>query len=353
MSAPAPPTLDFGRRVGVLRRGRYSGRFAWRPVLVGTAIWAVVVLVAVIALGLGDLPLSPGEVLSALLGQQSGLVQTVVFEWRLPRVLGAVLFGAALGVSGGIFQSLTRNPLASPDIIGFSAGSYAGGVLVIIAFGGGFLAIAGGALIGGLVSAAAVYLLAYRRGMQGFRLILVGIGVSAMLTSFSSFLVLRAKLDVAITAATWGAGSLSPVGWPQVVTAAVVILLVLVLVGALAPALHQLELGDDAALALGTRVEPVRLALVFAGVALTAVVTAAAGPIAFVALAAPQIARRLTRTAGVGMAASAGLGALLLAVSDIVAQHLLPQDIPVGLVTVVIGGGYLVWLLIHEARRRL
>ncbi|MFB2600284.1 FecCD family ABC transporter permease [Herbiconiux sp. P17] len=349
---PAHP-VDFGARTAVIRRGRVSLHFAWRPVIVGAAIWAAVVLISLVALGLGDLPLPLGEVISALFGQQSGIVSTVVLDWRLPRVLAAVLFGSAMGVSGAIFQSITRNPLASPDIIGFTAGSYAGGVFAIILLGSAFSGVAAGALIGGLGSAAAVYLLAYRRGMQGFRLIVVGIGVSAMLTAFSSFLVLRAKLEVAMLASTWGAGSLNPVGWTQFLPAAVVIAIVFAALGPLAGPMHQLELGDDAAKALGLRVEPVRLGLVFCGVILTAVVTAAAGPIAFVALAAPQIARRLSRSAGVGMASAAGLGALLLAASDVVAQHLFPTDIPVGLVTVVVGGAYLIWLLIHEARRRL
>ncbi|QJU55885.1 iron chelate uptake ABC transporter family permease subunit [Herbiconiux sp. SALV-R1] len=345
--------MDFGAATVVLRGPRFSLRFPWRPLLVTAAIWVVVAALAVVALGLGDLPLSPAEVLAALFGDDAGIAHTVVLEWRLPRVLGGVVFGAALGVAGAVFQSLTRNPLASPDIIGFSAGSYAGAVLVITLVGGGFLGVAAGALVGGLLSAVAVYLLAYQRGMHGFRLIVVGIGISAMLTAFSTFLILRAKLEVALLAATWGAGSLAPVGWAQAVPATIAVVLLLGALGALSRPLRQLELGDDAARALGIRVERARLALVFCGVALTAVVTAASGPIDFVSLAAPQIARRLTRTAGVGLAGAAATGALLLVASDIVAAHLLPKDLPVGLVTVVVGGLYLVWLLVHEARKRL
>ena len=336
-----------------IRRGPFSFRVRRRSFVIGTAVWAAVIVLALLALGLGDLPLSISQVVSALFGGEQGITRTVVVEWRLPRVLAAVLFGAALAMSGAIFQSITRNPLASPDIIGFEAGSYAGGILVIIAFGGGFLAVASGALIGGFASAIAIYLLAYRNGMLGFRLIVVGIGIAAMTSAFSSFLILRAKLEVAMVASIWGAGSLNPVGWAQVVPAAALIAVVVVALATLGPSLRQLELGDDAARALGVRIEPVRLALVACGVVLVAVVTAAAGPISFVALAAPQIARRLTGTAGVGMVGAAAVGALVLLASDIVAQHALPTAIPVGLVTVVIGGAYLVWLLIHEARRRL
>jgi len=344
--------VDFGTRTAVLRRGPFSLRLRLRSALVGLGLVLATVLVSIAALCLGDLPLSVPEVIAVFLGRQDGIVQTVVLDWRLPRVLGAAVFGAALGVSGAIFQSMTRNPLASPDIIGLSAGSYTGGMVVIILLGGGALPVAAGSLVGGLGAAALVYLLAYRKGLQGFRLIIVGIGISAMLSAVSTYLVLRAKLEIAMTAAIWGAGSLNPVGWTQFLPSLVVIGLAFGVLAFLATPMRQLELGDDAATALGSRIEPARLGLVLCAVALTAVVTAAAGPIAFVALAAPQVARRLTRSPGVALMPSALFGALMLAASDIVAQHALPIPLPVGLVTVVIGGGYLVWLLIHETRRR-
>ncbi|WKK71087.1 iron chelate uptake ABC transporter family permease subunit [Rathayibacter oskolensis] len=258
------------------------------------------------------------------------------------------------GASGAVFQSLTRNPLASPDIIGLTAGSYAGGLLAIIVLGAGAgsVPVAAGSVVGGLAAAALVYLLAYRRGVQGFRLIVIGIGVSAMLEALSTYLVLRAKLEIAMTASVWGAGSLNPVGADQLLPAAVAIGVALVGLGLLARAMRQLELGDDAARALGSGVERTRLLLVIGAVVLTAAVTAASGPIAFVALAAPQIARRLTRTAGLALAPSALVGALVLLGADTLAQHVVPGSLPVGVVTVVVGGLYLVGLLIHEARRR-
>ena len=340
--------------VVVVRRGALSLRFRRRTLLVGCALAATVLALAVLALGLGELPLAAPDVVAALLGQRTGITRTVVVDWRLPRVLGAVLFGAALGVSGAVFQSLTRNPLASPDIIGLTSGSYAGGLVVIIlaGAGAGSPSVAAGSVVGGLLAAALVYLLAYRRGVQCFRLIVVGIGVSAVLEAVSTFLVLRAELEVAMAASIWGAGSLTPVGSGQLLPAIVVIAVASAGLGLLARSLRQLELGDDAARALGTRVARTRLLLVVAAVALTAVVTAAAGPIAFVALAAPQIARRLTRTAGIALVPSALVGALVLLAADTAAQHLLPGSLPVGVVTVVVGGLYLVGLLIHEARRR-
>lgn len=262
------------------------------------------------------------------------------------------MFGAALGVSGAAFQSLIRNPLASPDIIGFSAGSYSGALVVIILIHGSYLQLAAGALIGGIATAVVVYLLAWRGGVQGFRLIIVGIAISAMLTSLNTWLMLNAKLKVAMSAAAWGAGSLTGTSWGQALIGSGVILLLLGVLAVFSPALKQLELGDDAARATGARVERVRVVVLVLGVALTATVTAAAGPIVFVALAAPQIARRLARSPGVTLAPAAFTGALLLAAADVTAQNLLPVELPVGVVTVVAGGGYLVWLLIREVRRR-
>ncbi|MGO1665166.1 FecCD family ABC transporter permease [Candidatus Corynebacterium faecigallinarum] len=348
-----PRRVDFGHRTLVLRRAGFALRWRLRTVVVCTLLAVLTVAVAMWALTLGDFPLSLGQVWAALVNNpDAGFARTVVVEWRLPRVLAAVVFGAALGVAGAVFQSLTRNPLASPDIIGFSTGSYTGALIVIILINGTYLQLAAGALIGGIATAVIVYLLAWQRGVQGFRLIIVGIAISAVLGSFNTWLMLTADLDTAISAAVWGAGSLNGIGWEQV-TLGSAIIAVLLLIGAfLSPALRQLELGDDAAKATGIRAEPVRLAVMIIGVALTATVTAAAGPIAFVALAAPQIARRLARTPGVTVAPAAFTGALLLIAADVTAQHLLPATLPVGVVTVVIGGGYLVWLIIHEVRRR-
>ncbi len=326
----------------------------WAPVrglmVASVAVVAALVL-AVVALGLGDLPLSPAEVVEALFATDGSFTSTVVRDWRLPRVVGALVFGSALAVSGAVFQSLTRNPLGSPDVIGFATGAYTGALIALTVVGTGAVSASAGALAGGLLTAVVVYLLAYRRGMQGFRLIIVGIAVTAMLHAANLFLLLRAQEDVAMAAAIWGAGSLSLLGWPALIPAMIGLLLCtpgLLLV----PGLRQLELGDDSAAAHGVAVERVRIALVLFAVALVAIVTASTGPIAFVALAAPQIARRLAGSAGIPMISSAAVGALVLLSADLIAQHLLPVDVPVGIVTVVLGGIYLLTLLINEARSR-
>ncbi|MDN5744644.1 MAG: iron chelate uptake ABC transporter family permease subunit [Nocardioidaceae bacterium] len=352
-SSILPRHVDFGYRTLVLRRAGIGLRWRLRSLIVCAVLASLTIAVSLWALTLGDFPLTVRQVWEALLNDpDAGFARTVVFEWRLPRILAAAVFGAALGVAGAVFQSLTRNPLASPDIIGFSTGAYTGALIVIILINGTYLQLAGGALMGGLVTAAVVYLLAWRHGVQGFRLIIVGIAISAVLGSFNTWLMLTADLEIAMSAAVWGAGSLNAITWEQAAVGMGVILALIAVLAPLTSNLRQLELGDDAAKSTGTRTEPVRLAVMVIGVGLTATVTAAAGPISFVALAAPQIARRLARTPGVTLVPAAFTGALLLAVADVTAQHLLPAMLPVGVVTVVIGGGYLVWLIVHEVRRR-
>ena len=323
-----------------------------RALLIGVITMSTIVVITLIALSLGDYPLSIPEVFAALFTDQ-GFVSRIVLEWRLPRIVAALVFGAALGASGALFQTLTRNPLGSPDIIGFSTGAYTGAILVITMAGGGFVAVSAGALAGGLATAGVVYVLAWRNGVQGFRLIIVGIAVTAALSSLNTFLLLRAQTEVAMTASIWGAGSLSLVDWDQVVVTTIPLLALAVGTMIVVRPLRQLELGDDAARAHGVRTEVSRLLVMVVGVALIAIVTAASGPIAFIALAAPQVARRLNASAGIPVAGSAIVGAFLLLVADVIGQHLVPGAVPVGIVTVVIGGIYLIALLVNEARKKL
>ncbi|WP_139382543.1 FecCD family ABC transporter permease [Plantibacter cousiniae (nom. nud.)] len=329
-----------------------TGRLpARRALLVCAAVVLAIVVAAIAGLALGDYPLTTDEVIGVLTGRVDGLARTVVLDWRLPRVLAAIGFGAALGVSGAIFQTLTRNPLASPDIIGLANGSFTGMLVALLLLGGSWPALMAGSLLGGLAAAVAIFILALRQGLSGFRFIVVGIGVSAMLAAFNSWLLLRADLDVALFAAAWGAGTLNTatatVVWPAL---ACLVVLFAVLPFAARP-LRQLELGDDVAAATGVRLTRERAILIGLAVALVSAVTAVAGPIAFIALAAPQIARRLTRSPGIPLVATGLVGGVLLLASDLVAQHLIPLTVPVGVVTVVVGGLYLTQLLLRERRR--
>lgn len=294
----------------------------------------------------GEYSITPAKVVQILFGGGEGLENTIIWQWRMPRAAAALIFGAGLAVSGAVFQSLTRNPLGSPDIIGFSTGAYTGALLALTVAGGGFALTSFGALLGGLLTALLVYLLAWRNGTAGFRLILVGIGVSAALASFNHYLVLRAELDVAMAAAVWGAGSLNGVTWAGVIPVSIVVILALIGVLIGSKSLQMLQMGDDLASALGMRVERAKLVLVVLAVLLIAAVTALAGPIAFVALVSPQLARRLVGSGSLNLIPTALTGAFLLALGDLLAQRLFaPIQLPVGVVTVCIGGAYLVYLL--------
>ena len=300
--------LDFGCRTWQLRHWGLSWRGDVRTVVVCMGLITIAVGIGVLAILSGELRLTSQQLWNALTKTDSGFAHMVVIEWRLPRALAAILFGAALGASGAIFQALTRNPLASPDIIGFSAGAHTGGLIAILVFGGAYATTSSGALVGGMTTAFLVYLLASRRGVQGFRLIIVGIGVSAMLTATSTYLILRADIEVAMSAAAWGAGSLAGTSWNHVVIGGGTITVLLILALGYGPGLRQLILGDDAAIATGVSVESARLVLVVIGVGLISIVTASTGPIAFVSLIAPQLAQRLTRTPGVTTLPSAATG---------------------------------------------
>src|SRR6185312_10935684 len=190
----------------------------------------------------------------------------------------------------------------SPDIIGINSGAYTGALVVIAGFGGGYYAIAAGALVGGLVIAVVVYALSYRNGLAGYRLIIVGIGVSAVLNSVNQWIVIKLDHHTAVTAAVWQQGTLSGLTWAQVVPMSLCLVVMTAVLVALGPQLPVLQMGDDAAGALGVRPDRARLAYLAVGVGLVALACAAAGPVSFVALAAPQLARRLTGSPGIGLA---------------------------------------------------
>lgn len=338
-----------------LRLGGLSWRLHGRTCAAVAGLAVATVLAGLLSLRGGEYPLSLREVAMALSGQGSAELRMVVLDWRLPRVLLAMLVGMALGASGAIFQSLTRNALGSPDIIGFNTGATTGALVVALWAGhGGYAERAAGALAGGVLTAVLVVALASRRGVQGFRLILVGIGVGAMLLAINNYLILQADLRQAMQAAVWLVGSLDTVGWKQVVHVGLPMAVLLPAAMALARPMRMMEMGDDVARSLGIAVEPARIGLLLAGVGLVAVTTPAVGPIAFVALAAPQLARRMTGGAGVSIVPSAAMGAGLLVASDWAAQRLFaPAQVPVGVMTVSVGGLYLIWLLArqqHQAR---
>ncbi|MBT1188367.1 iron chelate uptake ABC transporter family permease subunit [Streptomyces sp. CJ_13] len=349
-----PTKLRAGRPAGPrpLRiPGGVSLRLERRALAVGLLLAVAALALAVVLIGTGDFQIAPADVVQTLLGNGTPANDFIVNDLRLPRVLVALLVGASLGMSGAVFQSVSRNPLGSPDLLGFGYGSAVGALVVIIVFKGGATEVALGALVGGLIAGLAVYVLAYKRGINGYRLVLVGIGASAMLVAVIQYLLTKAQLVEATRAMVWLTGSLAGRDWGQVwpLLAACAVLFPLVL--GQGRALRMMEMGDDAAHALGVRVERTRLLLMVAGILLTTAASAAAGPISFVALAAPQLARRLTRSPGAGLLTAALMGAVLLMLSDWASQRAFGADqLPVGVVTGLVGGVYLLWLLVTERK---
>ncbi|WP_406860068.1 iron chelate uptake ABC transporter family permease subunit [Streptomyces sp. HUAS MG47] len=331
--------------------GGFSVRYEPRSVVAVLALLVLALAGAVVLVGSGDFPIAPGDVVATLLGDGTPVQEFAVMDLRLPRVLVAVFVGAALGIGGAVFQSVSRNPLGSPDVIGFGQGATVGALTVIVLFQGGALAAAGGAIVGGLVTGTAIYLLAWKRGVHGYRLVLVGIGAAAMLTAVIHYLITKANLVDATRATVWMTGSLDGRDWTQFWPLLAVCCVLLPVVLGHGRALRMLEMGDDAAYALGVKVERTRTVLMTSAVLLVSVATAAAGPIVFVSLSAPQLARRLTRSPGPNLAASALMGAALLLAADWAAtQAFDDRQLPVGVVTGVLGGCYLLWLLVTERK---
>ncbi|MFL5995411.1 MAG: FecCD family ABC transporter permease [Streptomyces sp.] len=331
--------------------GGLSLRLDVRATVVVALILLAALTASVVLIGTGDFPIPAGDVLKTLLGNGNAGQEFIINELRLPRVLVGLLVGAALGLGGALFQAVSRNPLGSPDVLGLSQGATAGALTMIVLFSGSATQVTLGALVGGLVTGFAIYVLAWKQGVHGYRLVLVGIGVSAIVTAVNGYLLTRSTLTEAAQAVVWMTGSLSGRDWTQVWPLLWLCALLVPLVLANARGLRMMEMGDDVSNALGVRVERVRLLLLVAAVLLTAAATAAAGPVSFVALTAPQLARRLTRSPGPNLVPSLCMGATLLVTADWVSQKVFGADqLPVGVVTGVLGGVYLLWLLVTERR---
>lgn len=350
MTAYARTSLAARSATGVrsVRRVRRHARTRSTTVCVGLVVALAVAVGA--GLTLGDYPLPLDQLVATLVGQGTAASEVIVLGLRLPRVLTGLLVGVCFGLSGTTFQNLLRNPLASPDIIGISYGASAGGVLAILLLGWSGLAVSGAALSGALVSAGLIYALAWRGGLSGYRFVLVGVGVSALMLAVVDYLMTRANLYEAQAALLWLTGSLNGSSPAQLNPLALACLVLVPLTLRTGRALLVLQLGDDVAASVGLRVETARLTAIGLAVMLAAVATAAAGPIGFVAFVAGPVARRLTRGSGPALVPTALVGALVVVASDVLGQHLLPIELPVGVVTAAVGAPYLLYLLVRSNR---
>ena len=325
-----------------------------RAVVVTVLVLVAAVAVVVASVLFGAYNISATDALHTLVtGSGSRMDRFFVLHQRLPRAVAAVLVGAMLALSGAIFQSLSRNPLGSPDIVGFTTGASTGGLfMLLLAASASDLQVSVGTIVGGFVTAAAVALISRRGGVGGDNLVLTGIAISEMLSAANTYLISQASLPSAEAAKAWQYGSFTAIARGQVRPLALAAGVLLTQVVWLVRPAGLLVMGDDAAMSLGLHVGRVRGARRGYGVVLAAICVATAGPIGFIALAAPQLARRLSRSAGVTMIASASMGSLLLGGADFLAQRLLsPFQIPVGLVSAALGGLYLVWLLMFSSER--
>lgn len=345
---PLPLDRSLADARAIVAQARAVGRRRSTAVAIVLAAAAAVLLC--VTLALGDYPVAVRDVPAAIFGHGKVGDVFVVQHLRLPRAVGALLVGAAFGFSGAIFQSLARNPLASPDILGITAGASVAAVFVITVSGGTHTRLSIAAFAGATIVALTIYGLAYRAGVSTYRLVLVGIGVGAVCQAVTSYLLARSSIYLVGQAIVWLTGSLNSIGWTSVLPLAIALGLLTLGVLALSAPLRVLQLGDNTAQGLGVRMETARLSLILVAVALVAAGTAAVGPVAFVAFVAPPIARRLTRASGVTLVPAALAGALLVLAADFLAQHAFGTELPVGVITGMVGGTYLLWLISRSNR---
>ena len=366
MSLDSPPRVE-----------RAATRVAGAPLRVGRASWLVplragavtlvslAVLLALVAVDLsnGDFKIPVSDVVSTLLGGGDAGQRFIVIDLRLPQTMVAVLAGACLGLAGALTQTFARNPLASPDILGVTDGAALGAVAVIViaggsGYGGGLVAgqlqqvgLPIAAFVGGFGTALVLYVLSWRRGIDGQRLVLIGIGVGAAMAALTSWLLVRARIQDAASAQVWLNGSLSGRGWdqarPMLIALAILVPLSLMLVRTL----NTLQLGDDSARGLGVGLQRSQLLTLLTAVALAAIAVSAVGPLDFVAFVVPQIALRLTGGSRPPLLASMVLGGVLVVGANLITRVVLPFAVPAGLVTAAIGAPYLIWLLLRSNRK--
>ena len=351
INAPEAPDMHRGVRVG-------GWSWVWRPwvVLVTVVLAALAFLIFSVSIAVGDFTIELPAVFRTLIGQGERVDEFVIMDLRMPRALVGLIAGVALGISGALTQSIARNPLASPDVLGITGGASATAVFVVTASGGAAIAhsvgLSAAALTGGLLTGLLVYFMAWRKGIDGFRLILIGVSVSAVMNALTTWLLVLADIQDVARAQRWLVGSLDSRSWSEVWASLWIMAALVLVVLVVSFQLRPMHFGDDVAAGLGVRHTAVRAILLLCAVLLAGVAVSAAGPVPFVALVAPQITMRLLRTPVPPLIASGLFGATLLIGSDLIARTVLPNDLPVGIVTAIIGGPFLVYLLVRANVKR-
>jgi iron complex transport system permease protein len=334
-----------------VRSGPVALRVDPRVLILTLMGFALIFVLALWAVSLGSYRMPFGEALAAVRGIGTEDQIFVVRTLRLPRIVCAALIGSGLAVAGALFQGVVRNPLVSPDIIGIDTGASLLAVFWIVT-GQSAALLPVAAFIGAVTTAAAIYALTWKSGVDTDRLILVGIGVGAALSAGITFLTVKFPVEIVRPAEFWLMGSLTGSNWRDVVVLAVTVAVLVPGAAVLARLLRTMQLGDDVTRGLGVPLEQLRLSLIVVGCGLAAVAVSVAGPIAFVALMVPHVARMLTGPVSGGvMLFTATLGAVFLLGADMIAQHALPVSLPVGAITAAVGAPYFLFLLYRNQSR--
>ncbi|MCB8888811.1 FecCD family ABC transporter permease [Vreelandella malpeensis] len=323
-----------------------------RAVAVNAALALAIAVVGVLYLSLGSVPVSPGEVIAALTGRGDMMTTFMVQELRLPRLAAACFTGAAFALAGVLMQTLARNRLATPGIIGIDNGATAFAVASILGMGFS-IAPPAMALAGATTAAAITFGLSAGSGTQGYRFIVAGIGVGAVFGALTQFILARVPIDTANAAYPWTVGTLNARSGSAVWLLGMGLAVGLVLALVLARSLSLLRFKDAVACGLGVKVRACRLQVLALSVVLTGLAVAVAGPVGMVALIGPEIARSLSSARHVPVLAATLAGALVMLLADLAGRTLLaPIEIPVGIVTAVVGGPWLLWILMRPQRSR-
>ncbi|WP_033167945.1 iron chelate uptake ABC transporter family permease subunit [Clostridium sp. KNHs205] len=332
--------------LNIVQLGFHKRRVRFITVTVILAL--ITAILCSIMLYLGNTNYSPEIILRVLLGEEIKGATFAIETIRLPRMLAGLLAGMAFGMAGNTFQTMLRNPLASPDIIGVTSGSSVAAVFCILVLNVSGAVVSISAVVSGLSVAFLIYMLSRGGSFSGGRLILIGIGIQAMLNAAISYLLLRANQYDVPAAIRWLNGSLNGMQMKNIPGLFMVVLIFGCLLVLLSKMLKILELGEQSAITLGLRTDISRLLLVLSAVFLIAYATAVTGPIAFVAFLSGPIASKL---AGSSNTVTAGLtGAVLVLLADIIGQYAFDIRFPVGIITGILGAPYLIYLLIRMNR---
>lgn len=332
-----------------LAPGRINGARSRRAAVYAAALLALCVCVSIGSAALGEMRIPPLEVVRSVFGSGSAQYEMVVMQLRLPRIVLGLLVGASLAGAGAILQSIIRNPMASPDVVGITGGASVAAV-AFLTYGLGYMSIRllpVAAMAGAAVVAVSLYAMAWKRGVAPVRLVLIGVGMSALMSAMTTMMIVFSPKNDAGQAYVWMTGSIYAANWENVVTLLPWAALLLPLAMMRARHANLQQLGDAIATGVGSAVERNRFLLLLISVGLAGAAVSVGGGIGFVGLIAPHMARKLV---GSGFQrlfpVSALLGANLVLIADLIGRTcFLPRDVPVGVFTAAVGAPFFIYLL--------